>query len=103
MFCQHKENAFKDAIKVLIDIRIVAPKYTVAEGLEIFGSLFIISDLMIITMGDTINLNHQPRFITDEIDNVIPYRYLAIEFPALQPFGSQITPEPFFGFSLIAA
>ena len=103
MFCQHKENAFKDAIKVMIHIRVVAPKYTIAEGFEIFDSCFIVFDLMIITMGNAINFNYQTRFIADEVNNVIPYGHLTIEFPALQPFGSQITPEPFFGFSLIAA
>ncbi len=83
-----KENAFEDAIKILIDIRIVAAKNAVADGIEISRPLFIIFNVMIITMRDTINLNHQPHFVTDEINDIISNRHLPIEFPSSQTFGA---------------
>ena len=88
MFSKRNENAFQDTIQVLIDIRIVATKHTVADRLNIFGSLLIIFDLLVVTMGDAVDFNHQTRFIADEINDIISKGNLPIEFPTLQSLGS---------------
>jgi hypothetical protein len=94
------EDVFQHGVRLLKDFVVPVAQDAVAAFSEpaIAGGICLGLGVL-----SAVDLDDQFGFVTDEVGDVGPERFLATEFPVLEAFGAQHRPEPALGVGHVSA
>jgi hypothetical protein len=95
-FTNRRVNAVHDAVKILPDINIPDPQHLITFGSKPCITRRVLCPVFVETVLTSVDLDHQPVFVANKIDNIFAERRLSAEMETLFAPAAQNMPDQSF-------